>query len=182
VVVVGTSRSNRPINRPCAEPATGLRPRTNAIPRARARTRMRSPAGSSAWFCMRVDTLSRTLDYPRSFGERTRGKKEKPLSLEGGVDPVRPSKKVRACRKLRGCRRRRDITSDPTDNKLSESTFAFRLVLASPRVSDGLSKSLATISDKKTGTREPREFHRSDCRLREIDGTGAHGRETAGSG
>lgn len=30
VVVVGTSRSNRPINRPCAESATGLRPRTNA--------------------------------------------------------------------------------------------------------------------------------------------------------
>lgn len=32
VVVVGTSRSNRPINRPCGEPATGLRPRTNALP------------------------------------------------------------------------------------------------------------------------------------------------------
>lgn len=30
VVVVGTSRSNRPINRPYAESATGLRPRTNA--------------------------------------------------------------------------------------------------------------------------------------------------------
>ena len=29
VVVVGTSRSNRPINRPCGQPATGLRPRTN---------------------------------------------------------------------------------------------------------------------------------------------------------
>lgn len=38
VVVVGTSRSNRPINRPCGESATGLRPRTDSHLCTRTRT------------------------------------------------------------------------------------------------------------------------------------------------
>lgn len=56
VVVVGTSRSNRPINRPCAESATGLRPRTDAhlCTHTYKRTCCKKPASVRCQYCVCV--------------------------------------------------------------------------------------------------------------------------------